>query len=301
MQVIRAWYRQGWHPDVVTAQTPWEDGVLGLVFARSIGARYILQMHFDPFGPGWLNEGRFNGLKLRVTRMLARRADRVRVVSRSMVEGVARDFGVDRERIDCVPVSVTFQPDDRPHGWLATWVADRPAVLFVGRFYRPKNLGLWVEVAQIVAARRPDCVFILAGDGPERAGVEARLAALGLAERTMLTGDCSQAELAGIYPLASVFLLTSSSESWGRVIVEAQLSGLPVVSTACGGPSELIAHGQTGYLAPLDDVEALAGYVIQLLDEPTARRDVGARAQAAAVARHDPAKQAERVAGMFLS
>jgi len=81
--------------------------------------------------------------------------------------------------------------------------------------------------------------------------------------------------LAELYRNALFFVLSSNEEGLGIVILEAMASGLPVVSTACGGPATSLVHGETGLLTPVGDARALADAMQTLLGDSDLRRRMG--------------------------
>ncbi len=166
--------------------------------------------------------------------------------------------------------------------------AGRPVVGTVAVFRRQKRLLDWLATAQIVAAARPDALFLLAGDGPEMPAVQAKLAQLGLQERVRLAGFRQDGRR--LMALMDVYLMTSEYEGLPLAMLEAMALGKPIVATAVGGIPEVIEPGEEGLLAPLGHVEQLAAHVLALLANPTEVQAMGARG-AAKVAAHYHTRQ----------
>lgn len=292
---------RGWRPDVITPQTPWEEGPVCFMLARALGARFLPQLHFDLFSTEWRGESWLNGWRQTLARELLAGADGVRVVSTSLGNKLEREVGVRRDRVHVAPVGVRFDPvDDGNDGddfrrRISPDLVDRPVVLFVGRFYAPKDLPRWIGVARRIADAVDDVRFVMAGDGEERATVEATITRHGLEDRFHLLGAVGHRRLPEVYAAADVFLLTSSHESFGRVIVEAFLSGLPVVSTDCSGPRELVRHGVNGFLHSYGDDAGLAASVVRLLGDGSAARAMGARGREATASECDFDRQVARL------
>jgi glycosyltransferase involved in cell wall biosynthesis len=269
----------GWRPDVVTVQTPWEEGVVGYLIARWLGANFLPQLHFDLFSPRWLGEHWLNPWRFLVAKAILRCADRVRVVSTPLRDSVIAQCRVPLGRIHVAPVGVNFIPvtgDKRNFkSRLAVTLVDRKMVLFVGHLYAPKNLELWVDVARLVIERVSAVAFVIVGDGPDECMLRERVIAAGLTDRFVFTGRQDHAVLPQIYAAADVFLLTSHYEGFGRVVLESLLSGVPVVSTACTGPEDLIEDGFSGYLLPCGDAAGLAERVIELLKDDSRAAAMG--------------------------
>jgi glycosyltransferase involved in cell wall biosynthesis len=142
--------------------------------------------------------------------------------------------------------------------------------LSVGRWIDSrKNVRLLFEAYGKLRETLPDPPrLILAGlSGPTDADW-AYAERIGVRSHIEMREDVPQEELAELYRNARLFALSSNEEGLGLVLAEAMASGVPVVSTDCGGPSTLIDDGETGYLVPVRDAEALADRMAHLLMHP---------------------------------
>lgn len=147
----------------------------------------------------------------------------------------------------------------------AAELAARPdIVLAVGRMVPEKDYP--TLLAAMARLKRPARLVVL-GDGPERPALEAQIAALGLGDRVELRGYVTEPWPA--YREAKMLALSSRTEAFGNVLVEALGHGLPVVATRCGGPDEVLADGAHGRLVPVGDVDALAAAIDATLAEPS--------------------------------
>jgi len=144
-------------------------------------------------------------------------------------------------------------------------------VVAAGRLSPEKGFAVLVEAA----ARVPEAGFVLFGEGPERAALEARVAGFGIGERFRLAGFTR--ELDKLLPWAHVLAQSSFTEGLPNVVLEASAAGVPVVATAVGGTPEALADGETGYLVPAGDAGTLAARVTQLLGDEALRRRMGER------------------------
>jgi len=162
---------------------------------------------------------------------------------------------------------------------------DAPVLGNVGRFSAQKNPLDWVRVAGKVARQLPDCHFLLVGDGPLRAEVEAALVAEGIAERTVLTG--LRRDVPQLLATMDSFLLTSLWEGLPRVIPQAMAMRVPVVANRADGTAEAITHGETGFLCAPGNLDEAAAYCVQLLTQPDLRAAMGARGREFALQEFD--------------
>ena len=152
-------------------------------------------------------------------------------------------------------------------------------ILSVGRFSRlRKNVKLLFEAYYRLREKVSDPPrLVLAGlDGPYESAWETAQS-LGITEHIDVHVDVPEEKLTRLYRHADLFALSSKEEGLGLVIAEAMASGVPVVSTDCGGPSTLINEGETGYLTPVGDPDALADRMQTVLENPDHARELGER------------------------
>ena len=131
-------------------------------------------------------------------------------------------------------------------------------------------------IRAVAAAGDPRLVLTLAGDGPERARLQARAQELGV--RLALVGDVDWDRIVEPYVAADVFALLSAREPWAVVVNEAAACGLPLVlSDRVGAAHDLLRDGENGALVPAGDVDAAAKALRELAAAPKRRAEQGAR------------------------
>lgn len=152
-----------------------------------------------------------------------------------------------------------------------------PYVLCVGRLGDPrKNILLLLEAyALLPQATGSKVKLLLAGFSPPPDSFWRRAESLGLSDRVCYFASSGEDELIELYRHASVFVLSSNEEGLGIVLLEAMACGVPVVSTACGGPNEIVSDGVDGYLVPARDARSMAARVNQLLLDQQLNRQMG--------------------------
>jgi glycosyltransferase involved in cell wall biosynthesis len=154
-------------------------------------------------------------------------------------------------------------PSVREQNYAARRDATDPIVLACGRLSRDKNHTFLVRA--FARAKRPNARLVILGEGPERGAIESEIARLDLRDRVSLPGYCDPAPW---YEKASCFAMTSIRETFGLVIVEALAAGLPVITTASGGPAEILENGLYGRVVALNDEIAFAAALDAALDNP---------------------------------
>lgn len=150
----------------------------------------------------------------------------------------------------------------------------RPRVLFVGQLEEGKRPALFLDVIALLRADDVDHDAAIVGDGALRPALASRAGALGV-ELLGVRDDVPEL-LRG----AAVLVMTSAADTEGMpgVLIEAGLSGVPVVTTSAAGATDVVVDGVTGFVA--DDADGLAARVSELLGDAHLRRSMGARARA---------------------
>jgi glycosyltransferase involved in cell wall biosynthesis len=146
-----------------------------------------------------------------------------------------------------------------------------------------KNHSAFLRVAAKLARKHPNAEFVLVGDGPLRSELEREATALGLNERVTFLGE--RQDIPAVLASLDVNVLTSISESLSNVIMESMAAGVPVVAASVGGNPELVADGETGFLASSGDDDGFALAIGRLLQNAELRSALGAKARSEARSR----------------
>lgn len=141
---------------------------------------------------------------------------------------------------------------------------EQPVLLAVGRLTYLKNFSLLIRAFKLVRKRINGRLVIL-GEGEQRNKLEHLIKRLGLTKYVEMPGFVENPYK--FMSRADVFVLSSRSETFGNVLVEAMAVGTPVVSTDCGGPSEILENGRYGKLVPVGDASALAKGIVSILGD----------------------------------
>ncbi|HXE08805.1 MAG TPA: glycosyltransferase family 4 protein [Acidobacteriaceae bacterium] len=157
----------------------------------------------------------------------------------------------------------------------------RPVILFASKLQPRKHCDhLIAAYARLAPARglEPHSYLVIAGDGEERAALEAQARATGLAGIRFL-GFRNQSELPALFDLASVFVLPSRHEPWGLIVNEVMNAGTPcIVSDDVGCAPDLISSEVDGFVYPAGDIDALTDALRSTLASPERATAMGERA-----------------------
>jgi N-acetyl-alpha-D-glucosaminyl L-malate synthase BshA len=139
----------------------------------------------------------------------------------------------------------------------------------VSNFRPVKRVCAVVEIFAKVRARL-DARLLMVGDGPDLAEASRLARTLGIAGDVEFLGE--QDQVVQLLSASDVFLLPSAQESFGLAALEAMACEVPVVASQVGGLPEVIEHGVTGFLHPLEDLQSMAESAIRLLSDAALHR-----------------------------
>lgn len=250
---LRALQRGGWRPDLIDAHYLYPDGVAAALLARRFGLPFVMTARGTDVnvlarqpGPG------------RRIAWAAGRAEAVITVSRRLRDTLV-ELGVDAAKICVLRNGVdleVFRPDDapRPREALGLGLKPGPLALCVGNLRPEKGYELAVDAL----GQLPGWQLLLVGEGPERAALQARARAAGLADRVHFAPAMPQAQLRAIYAAADLLLLTSTREGWPNVVLESLACGTPVVAVDVGAVDEMLTDPAVGRVVVGREPAALA-------------------------------------------
>ncbi|OEO30449.1 glycosyl transferase [Devosia insulae DS-56] len=271
-------------PDAVFSAPEFANLITGLALILSFSkAKFFPSFHAAAAIPS--NDF---GSKLAVllSGLVAARASKAIAVS----AGVGRDIaarGVPPAKVEVInnPLPPAVGKQGATYPWQAELAAlgEGPVIATAGRLVGVKDQKILLRAFAALLKTRPGRL-VLFGDGPLRGELEAESRILGIASRVLFAGYVN--DPTACYAAADLFVLTSTSEGFGNVLIEAMAAGVPVVSTdAPHGPREILADGKYGTLVPVGDAEALAAAMGAMLDQPTDAALLGGRAADFAVER----------------
>ena len=203
-------------------------------------------------------------------------------VSRGVLEFSRDTGGLDPRRLIVIPNGIDPEPFDRacavPRGTLGV-PRNAQLALAVGRLDDQKGIPDLLAAAEQVIAADPSWHLAVAGDGPRRAWLVDQLAA-----RPALRGRVhwlgARDDIPALLKSADVLVLASLWEGMPNVVLEAMAAGRAVVATAVEGTVELVISGETGWLVPPQDPEALGQALLEAARDPGLCRRLGRNGRA---------------------
>jgi N-acetyl-alpha-D-glucosaminyl L-malate synthase BshA len=210
-----------------------------------------------------------------ITKFSIERSDRLTAVSDYLRDATYTAFGCTTCRVDVIHNFVDPKVFDRAR--YPRLVQGKKVLMHISNFRAVKRVRDVIRVFARVRKAVPS-VLVMVGDGPDRVEAQDEARLLGVEDDVSFLG-----KLESVAPLlagADVYLLPSQSESFGLSALEALASGVPVIASRVGGLPEVVRDGETGWLLPIGDVEAMAEAAIALLRDEARWRAVSTAAAA---------------------
>ncbi|MDN4056999.1 glycosyltransferase family 4 protein [Massilia sp. YIM B02769] len=248
---IRRMLDEGYDFDLIDAHYFYPDGVAAAMLARAFGKPLVITARGSDITlfPQY-------ALPRRQILWAARRADAVITVCNALRDEVV-GMGIEADRVVSLRNGVDlelFRPVERTPNAMFTLLA-------VGHLVPVKAQDLIIGALPLL----PGVRLVLAGDGPDRAKLEALASQLGVTDRVRFLGAVPQAQLRSHYGSADALVLSSSREGWANVLLEAMACGTPVVASRVYGTPEVVAAPEAGVLMAERSYQGVADAVNALL------------------------------------
>ncbi len=265
-------------PDLLHAHSPLLNGLAAIAVGKKLGIPVVYEIRaFWEDAAASHGTGRAWGGRYRLTRaletFLCQRAQAVTVIC----EGLRRDLiarGIPTEKITSIPNAVEHQrfvvttPTLPP---LPNYHTQGKEILaYIGSFYAYEGLSLLLDALPTILARRPNVLVLLVGGGPEEAALRQQAKTLGLTDHVCFTGRTPPKDTPLYYALADLLIYPRLPMRLTHLVtplkpLEAMASKRLVLASDVEGHSELITHGETGFLFPAGQLTALADTVVTVL------------------------------------
>ncbi len=149
---------------------------------------------------------------------------------------------------------------------------DDVAIAIVGRLAPIKNHSYFLDIAEMVLAKSDTSIkFFIVGDGPEKENIEVRVKKINEKHNNSIILTSWITDVATFNSAVDVMCLTSLNEGTPVSLIEAQASGIPVVTTDVGGVKDIVLEGDTGFVVPLENKEMFANRVLEIANDENKR------------------------------
>jgi len=283
-------FRENQYQLVVT-QAPFISGLVGYRLAKKFKAKLLIHFHGDYVkNKEWLKEKWYNFLMVLISKFLAKRADGIRVMSQGIKDKLI-DSGVKEDKIKVISTPVSLI---KFGNWDEARVADlknkyqgKKIILFVSRLTKEKDLPTLLKALVEVKKNFQSFVLLILGDGDQREKWHQLAKEMGLEEEVKFLGKVEHEDLVNYYPAAEFVINSSTSESFGKIFVEAAACNKTSVATSTTGSKEIIIDNQTGLLSPVSDSSSLAINILKFLQDDELVQKLGQQAKDSVSKRFD--------------
>jgi glycosyltransferase involved in cell wall biosynthesis len=255
MALYRAYVADHGHPDVIHVHASLLAGAAAIGIAKRHNIPYVLSEHSTAYARGLISAA-----GIRVARSIA--------VNASARFAVSTPFArLLEDRLKLPPSDFAVMPNIVDQSFLDSPLPVRNAgktrFLHVSLLDSKKRVDMIIKAFAQQFSQNPNVTLTIAGDGPTRGALMLLVAELGIADRVTFLGWLSRGEVRAVMAASDTFILSSTYETFGVVLVEALAMGLPLIATQCGGPEDIVTS-DTGILVPTEDVDALATAMAQI-------------------------------------
>ena len=260
---------------LLTAQDPFELGLVGYLLSRKYAIPLQLQIHTDFLSPYFSSESIKNKIRVWIAKHILRRVCCVRVVSERIKTSIIKNSGISEERITVLPIATSM----RYNALTSSSEKEGFTFLMVSRLSREKNIFLALEAFSDIAGKFPETRLRIVGDGPESTNLKAYAETLGIASHVYFEGH--KEDVAHYLASADCFLLTSNYEGYGMSVVEALSAGVPIIMTNVGIAGSLVRNAIEGFVVPVGDRIALRSSMERIIQHTAEREEYAKNAKVA--------------------
>jgi glycosyltransferase involved in cell wall biosynthesis len=233
---------------LIVVGDPWESYWSALIFNWITSSATPIQIgiHADIGDKKWRRISIRNQIKFIFAKLILSNSSLVRSVSRNQTLKLVNCFGLDQNRITIAPI-----PIDTEH--ISFKSLQRPVTIgFIGRIHTDRGIWNFVELIRILKSGYKDFSVVIAGDGPDRDKFLHQLEMVISKNQIKYLGQISQEKLGDLWKSIGVLVSMAPVESYGRVLRESLLAGVPVWAIASSGVLDLLESAEPGTVKVLD-------------------------------------------------
>jgi glycosyltransferase involved in cell wall biosynthesis len=252
--------------DLVTTQDPFVFGVIGRRLAKWLRAGFHVQVHTDLMSPYFRRESFYNKLKVIAAKSVLRDATGIRVVSNRIKDSIKKfnpevepfvlPIWTDIEFMRSSPVKTDIKEK---------YPQFKKIFLMASRLTIEKNVFMAINVMVHVAKKYPNVGLVIVGSGPLKKRLEAIVNQKRL-QNNVIFEEWTD-DLSSYYKTCDIFINTSNYEGYGRTIVEALASGMPVITTDVGSAGDFIKKGENGFVISVGSEKELEAAMVNILSD----------------------------------
>ena len=234
---------------LLVAGDPWESFWSAYFLNKFLNKKIPIQIqvHGDIADPRWRMINPRNRIRFSLAILSLRKASSVRAVTKHQAENLIKAFGIKREKIVVVPVPINVVSKT------VALKSDRPKTIgLIGRIHQDRGIWEFINLVRVLNSSSKDFKVVVAGDGPSKDKFLLKLESVIPKNRIIYLGQLPESELRKAWNRIGVLVSMAPVESYGRVMRESLIAGVPVWATASAGVKDLMGNCKKGEVKLLD-------------------------------------------------
>jgi glycosyltransferase involved in cell wall biosynthesis len=234
---------------LLVAGDPWESYWSAYFLDKFMNKKIPIQIqvHGDIADPRWRRINLRNRFRYSLAKLSLSKASSVRAVTKYQAENLVKAFGIKRERIVVVPVPITVVSKS------VALQSERPKTIgLIGRIHQDRGIWEFIRLIRILNSSSKDFKVVVLGQGPSKDKFLLKLSSVISKNRIIYLGQLPESELRKAWKRIGVLVSMAPVESYGRVIRESLIVGVPVWATPSAGVKDLMDNCKKGEVKILD-------------------------------------------------
>ena len=234
---------------LLVAGDPWESYWSAYFLNRFLNKKISIQIqvHGDIADPKWRRINLKNRMRYLFAKFSLPKASSVRAVTEYQAENLMNSFRINREKVVVVPVPINII------GKPATLKSERPKTIgLIGRIHQDRGIWEFIRLIRILNSSSKDFKVVVIGDGPSKEKFLLKLSSVSPKNRVTYLGQLPETELSKAWKKIGVLVSMAPVESYGRVMRESLIAGVPVWAIASAGVRDLMDNCKKGEVKFLD-------------------------------------------------
>jgi glycosyltransferase involved in cell wall biosynthesis len=234
---------------LLVAGDPWESYWSAYFLAKFLNKKIPIQIqvHGDIADPRWRRINLRNRFRFSLAKLSLPKASSVRAVTKYQAKNLVKAFGIKREKIVVVPVPINV------FGKSVALKSDRPKTIgLIGRIHQDRGIWEFIKLVSILNSSSKDFKVVVIGQGPSKDKFLLKLGSVIPKDRIIYLGQLPESELRKAWKRIGVLVSVAPVESYGRIIRESLIAGVPVWATASAGVKDLMDNCKKSEVRLLD-------------------------------------------------
>jgi len=235
--------------ELLVAGDPWESFWSAYFLSKFLNKKIPIQIqvHGDIADPRWRRINYRNRIRFSLAKLSLPKVSSIRAVTKYQAENLVKAFGIKKEKIVVVPVPINLVSKR------VALKSDRPKTIgLIGRIHQDRGIWEFINLVRVLNSSSKDFKVVVVGDGPSKDKFLLKLSSVISKNRIIYLGQLPESELLKAWTRIGVLVSMAPVESYGRVMRESLMAGVPVWATASAGIKDLMGNCKKGEVKLLD-------------------------------------------------